>query len=325
VTNDPIDIKLLGGGLNWMPLCTAISRGLGGYYSPLPDGSTISVTTREPGSNCFEAPARIAAGDYHIGVTTPGWVGKLAVEGRAPFTEPLPICALAQFTHDDRLVFAVRRETGITSIRDIKDKRYPLRVSTPMRETRHPAVWCAERVLEQYGFNFDDIESWGGKVLRDRPRYMNLPGYDPVSSEFEAIFDEAIMTRRWRTLTEQYDLRFLPIEDEVLTSLEGLGWERGVVPKGRFRGVDEDVPGVDFSGWLLFCRQDMDEDLAYLTIGAIEEEKNRIDKWFGEGSAMTNRVDMRELARNAPIPLHPGAARYYREKGYLEQPVSAAV
>jgi uncharacterized protein len=314
---EALEVKLVGGGLNWMPLCTRIALGLGGYYSPLPEGSTISVTTREPGSNCFEAPVLVAEGKFHIGVTTPGWVAKLAREGRAPFRAPLPLRALAQFTHDDRLVFAVRRETGITSLRDIKERKYPLRVSTPVRKTNHPAVWCAERVLEEYGFTFDDIEGWGGKVLLDRPRYQNVAGSAPASAEFEAIFDEAIMTRRWVTLTEQYDIRFLSIDDDVIARLEAKGWERGLIPKGRFRGVDADVHGIDFSGWVLFCREDMDEELAYQTIRAIDEEKGRIDGYFGPGSAMTNRVDMSEIARNAPIPLHPGAERYYREQGYL--------
>jgi TRAP-type uncharacterized transport system substrate-binding protein len=315
--NEALEVKLIGGGLNWMPLCTRIALGLGGYYSVLPEGSTVSVTTAEPGSNCFDAPVQVAHGKYHIGVTTPGWVGRLALEGRAPFREPLPLRALAQFTHDDRLVFAVRRETGIASLADIKARRYPLRVSTPIRKTRHPAVWCAERVLEAYGFDFGDIEAWGGELLVDRPRYMNVAGSAPASPAFEAIFDEAIMTKRWVTLTEQYDVRFLPLDEDVIARFVAQGWERGTIAKGRFRGVDAEVPGIDFSGWLLFCREDMDPELAYHTVGAIEEEKDRIDRHFGPGSAMTSLVDMRELGRNVTIPLHPGAEAYYREKGYL--------
>ena len=44
--------------------------------------------------------------------------------------------------------------------------------------------------------------------------------------------------------------------------LEKKGWKRGAIPKGKFRGVDEDVPGIDFSGWWLFCRPDLDEEIA---------------------------------------------------------------
>jgi TRAP-type uncharacterized transport system substrate-binding protein len=314
----PVHVKLLGGGQNWMPLCTRIALGLNGYYSPLPEGSTVSVSTREPGRNCFQAPALVAAGEYDMAITTPAWVGKLAAEGREPFPEPLPICSLACFAHDDRLAFAVRRETGLESIRDIKERKFPLKVSTPLRETRHPGVWGTEKVLAAYGFTLDDIESWGGKILRDRPRSQNVPGATPVSAGFDAIFDEAIMTRRWKAITEQYDIRFLPIEEDIIVSLAREGWSRAVISKGRFPGVFDDVPTVDFSGWYLFCRQDMDEELGYLTIKAIDEQKAAINAWFAEaGSGLTSPVDMRELVHGLPLPLHRGAEAYYREKGYL--------
>jgi TRAP-type uncharacterized transport system substrate-binding protein len=307
---EPLDVKFLGGGQNWL--------GLNGYYSPLPAGSSVSVTTREPGSNCFEAPELVARGDFHIAMTTPFWVGKLATEGLAPYSKKLPLCSLGGFAHQDMLVFAVRRETGITSIADIRDKKYPLRVSTPVRESRHPAVWCAERILEEYGFGLDDIESWGGKVLRDRPRNQKLPGAVPVSDEFEAIFDEAIMTNRWKNLTTKYDLRFLPIDEPILQRLRQQGWQTGVLKKGTFRGVDEDVPGIDFTGWYLFCRQDIDDELAYLTVKAIDGQQHEINALFPDPtSGMTAPVDMRAMCRGLPLPLHPGAERYYREMGYL--------
>lgn len=314
----PLHIRFLGGGQNWMSILTRVSLGLGGYYSVLPEDSSVSVTTREPGSNCFEAPIRVARGEYDMAITTPYWVGNLAVEGREPYTEKLPLCSLAQFAHKDMLVFAVRRETGITSLRDIKDRKYPLKVSTPLRETKHPGVWCAEKVMEEYGFGYDDIESWGGKVLRDRPRNQKLASAKAVSDEFDAVFDEAIMTNRWKNLTTQYNIRFLSIDEEILQRLEKKGWRRGVLPKGTFRGVDEDVQGIDFSGWYMFCRQDMNEEIAYHTVRAIDEQKEMIDAWFPDPtSGMTSPVDMRQLCRNLPLPLHPGAERYYREKGYL--------
>lgn len=314
----PVEVKLLGGGQNWMMLCSRIALGLNGYYSPLPPGSSVSVTTREPGSNCFDGPESIARREFDMAITTPFWVGKLAAEGRTPFTSKLPLCSLAGFAHQDMLVFAVRRETGITSLAEIRDRKYPLKVSTPLRETRHPAVWCAEKVLVEYGFSLDDIEAWGGKVLRDRPRNQKLPGAMPVSDEFEAIFDEAIMTNRWKSLTSKYDLRFLSIDEDVLRRLEAQGWTRGVLPKGRFPGVEQDVPGIDFSGWYLFCRQDLDEELAYLTIRAIDEQQHEINRLFPDPtSGMTANVDMRALCRGLPLSLHPGAERYYREKGYL--------
>ncbi len=314
----PVDVKLLGGGQNWMMICSRIALGLDGYYSELPPGSTVSVTTRDPGRNCFDAPELVASGQYHMAISTPGWVGRLAAHGEKPFRDRLPLCSLALFPHDDRLAFAVKRDTGLQSIGEIKERRYPLRVSTPPRESRHPGVWGAEQVLEEYGFTFEDIESWGGKVLRDRPRNQNLPGTAPVTPQFDALFDEAIMTRRWKTITEQYDINFLPVEEDVLESLVKKGWDRGVISKGRLRGVEKDIPAVDFSGWWFFCRNDMDGELAYLTIKAIDEQKSFINEMFKDPySGMSGEIVMDKIGRDVPVPLHPGAEVYYREKGYL--------
>ena len=104
-----IDVKILGGGQNWIGLGGKIALGLDGYYSRLPKGSTVSVTTADPGMLCLEGVKWVAEWRFHIGITTPGWFVKLAVEGKAPFDQPLPLKMLAIFPHDDRMAFAVRR------------------------------------------------------------------------------------------------------------------------------------------------------------------------------------------------------------------------
>lgn len=312
-----MEFKFLGSGVNWMPLCGQLALWLAGYYSVLPAGSRASVTATEPGGTIFDGPRLVADGEFHVAITTPTWVGGLAVAGLPPFDRPLPLRALANFPHNDRMVFAVRSETGIKSFHDIKERKYPLRISTPMRESRHPAVWCAEEIVQAYGFSFDDIESWGGKILRDRPRMLSGGGA-PAAEEFDAVFDEAIMTLRWKRLTEQYDINFLPVDEPVIAAMEKKGWRRGHLAKGLFRGVDQDVPTFDFSGWLMFCAQDLPDDLAYFTIMAIDEQKEAINRSLDRpGSGLTGKIDMRQLAADLPLPLHPGAERYYREKGYL--------
>lgn len=315
---DALDVKILGCGGNWVNLGGLIALGLNGYYSPLPKGSTVSITTGDPGPTCLAAPRLIGEGKFHMGISTPNWYGRLAYEGKDPFDKPLPIRTLAVFPHDDRLAFAVRRETGLRRISDIREKKYPLKFSTPSREMHHPAGWVTEAILNEYDITYEDIESWGGKLLQDRPRNQNHPDAKPVSDEFDAVFDEALMTRRWNKLTEQNDLVFLPVDDAVIDTMVGRGMVRGAIDRGRFRGVEEDVPTIDFSGWLLMCHADIPDELAYLTIGAIEQQKEAIEDRFPPPfSGMTGKLDFSRMAGDALIPLHPGAEKYYREKGYL--------
>jgi hypothetical protein len=316
---DAREVRFFGAGQNWLPLSGCIAVGLSGYYSPLPAGSSVSVTSQEPGSAIFNGPALVGAGTFDMGITTPSWVARLAVNGQQPFRKPIALRALATFAHDDRLVFAVRRETGVKSLSQVAEDKVPLRISTPLRETRHAGVWCAERVAELHGFTFDDITAWGGEILRDRPKIVDVrPGMVAINPAFTAIFDEAIMTRRWPAIAREYDLRYLAIEDGPRETLKEWGWPVGVIEAGRLPGVDRDVAAVDFSGWILYCREDLDDELAYLTIQAIDEQQFSINEWFSTPTmGMTSPVDMNRLGRDPAIPLHAGAERYYQEKGYL--------
>jgi uncharacterized protein len=302
-----------------MPLCSCIALGMGNYDSPLPTGSKVSVTTLDPGRSIFTGPELVAAGAYDFAITTPTWVASAAVEGRAPFTSPLALRSIARFAHDDRMVMAVRRETGLTSIPEILERRYPLRISTPVRESRHVGVWLPEQILKLYGFDYDDIISWGGALLRDRPKLVDVePGMVPINPTFDAIFDEAIMTRRWPAIADAYDLTFLSIDEDVLAEAVRRGWPSAVLPRGLFRGVDADVQTIDMSGWLLYCHEDCDPDLAYLTAQALHERVGMINQWFSRPSmGLTSPVAIDEVAVDLPVPLHPGAERYYREHGFM--------
>jgi uncharacterized protein len=316
----PFEVKFLGAGQNWMPLSSCIALGMGSYRSPLPKGSRVSVTTQDPGASIFDGPIKVAAGEYHFGITTPDWVAALAVEGLEPFDTPIPLRAVARFPHDDRMVLAVKKETGITSISQIGERKYPLRISTPVRETRHCGVWFPEQILKLYGFDFDDILSWGGELLNDRPKRLDVveAGAAPIDPTFDAIFDEAIMTPRWPTLAEAYDLTFLSIDEDILAEAAALGMRPATLDRGIFRGVDEDVRTLDLSGWLLYCHEDCDPDLVYLTAQALDERVGMINQWFSRPTmGMTSTLAIEDVAKDLPIPLHAGAEKYYRENGYI--------
>ncbi len=322
----PVHLRILAPGANWIKVGSLIALGLDGYYSKLPKGSTVAVVTGDPGPSCTDAPRLVAEGQYDMAITTPAWYGQMAGEGRGLFDHALPLRALAVLPHDDRLVIAVREETGITSLRELVARRLPLRVSTPAPEMRHPAGIMADYVLRAYGASLADIERWGGQILRDRPRNQNHPDAAPVDPSFDVILDEAIMTRRWQRIFSQYRMRVLPIDEEVLDEFVSWGARRGVIPAGRLPGLTEDIPTLDFSGWLLFCRADLPYEIAYLTIQAIEEQHEAIEALFQDPFAgLTGPIDLTCICRDIGLPLHPGAESYYRERGYLGSSSTASV
>src|SRR5437879_4059341 len=106
-----------------------------------------------------------------------------------------------------------------------------------------------------------------GSSCNDAPRQVAEGNYHLALTP--PIFDEAIMTPRWPRIFNQYRMRVLPIDDDVLSDFEGRGYWRGSIAAGRLPGLQHDVPTIDFSGWLLFCREDFPEEWAALAIEAL--------------------------------------------------------
>jgi TRAP transporter TAXI family solute receptor len=85
------------------------------------------------------------------------------------------------------------------------------------------------------------------------------------------------------------------------------------VPAGTYKGNDSDVPTVSVMA-MLAARQDLENDIVYAIIDAmyadIDQLRKAQDK-FKDISMETGLVGM-------SIPLHPGAAKYFKEKGILK-------
>uniref|UniRef100_A0A7C3AMR4 sn-glycerol-3-phosphate-binding periplasmic protein UgpB n=1 Tax=Thermorudis sp. TaxID=1969470 RepID=A0A7C3AMR4_9BACT len=133
-------------------------------------------------------------------MTTPLWYAGAAFAGKWDFGVGLNVLAIASFPHDDRLAFAVREETGLRSLRDLRERQYPLRVAIPASRQLHPAGVVAEEVLAQYGVTLRDIEAWGGQVVDPNDTKRCLLGEDKAQAALEWVrklmWDDKAMAQR---------------------------------------------------------------------------------------------------------------------------------
>jgi uncharacterized protein len=243
----------------------------------------------------------------------------LAYRGKGPFRKRLPLRTIAVFPSYDVMGFAVHESTGISSFSEIKKQRFPLRLSTgrvPQNaRNANTTMFTVGAVLEAAGFTLADVRKWGGKIqtVRRPSDPARLAAIE--NAKANAIFDEGI--KSWGQAALDHGFRFLPLEPAVLKRLVAMGYRATVVPKSRFSGMAEDVSTIDFSGWPMAVRADMPDDVAYALCEAIERRKELIPTDNYEA------LDIAQLCSNdeeAPydVPLHPGAARFYRERGYLK-------
>ena len=114
-------------------------------------------------------------------------------------------------------------------------------------------------------------------------------------------------------VAEAYAIRFLDIDDGALSRIRARHpfFKRAIIPGGTYKGQATDVRAVAVDN-LLLCRDDLPTELVY-----------RLTKAFYEGlPALTARhasahyIDA-DNGIATPIPLHEGAARYYRERELL--------
>lgn len=94
----------------------------------------------------------------------------------------------------------------------------------------------------------------------------------------------------------------------------GLGlWTRHVIRTGTYPALDQDVDTIA-TPTILAVRADVDEDAVYRITKAIFENLQflrLIHEAFSETSLDAALISL-------PVPLHPGAARYYREVGIAD-------
>jgi TRAP-type uncharacterized transport system substrate-binding protein len=326
----PVEIRFLTAGANWLKVGSMLGLGLTGYFSPLPKGSTVSIHTGHPGEMCIQGPGLVNEGLYHFAITTPPWLAHTAADGRGAYgfaEKPIRLRSLCTFPHFDQLALAVRKDLGITSVRQLKDQKVPLRISTAPIHLGHPVGWVLDVVLAEYDMKIEDFEKWGGSVTSgDRqPDFMQqVPegSRDRVSTmrsgHLNAVFDEALMTRPWKDIADTVDLTFLPIDRDVLDAVERkYGIRSAVIPKGSLRGVDSDLPTIDFAGWILYCHQHLPDDLVFMTLRGLDDQRKQIESLFQPGQGLTGTLDLRNMWQDVDLPLHPGAERYYKSKGYM--------
>jgi TRAP-type uncharacterized transport system substrate-binding protein len=94
-----------------------------------------------------------------------------------------------------------------------------------------------------------------------------------------------------------------------------LGWRRVLLPKSRYPRLAEDHECLDYSGWPLYTRESLPDEMAYKVCAAIAA---RADEIAWEERSFTGLNQIGEETEETPrdVPLHPGAARWYRDQGY---------
>jgi len=203
---------------------------------------------------------------------------------------------------------AVPKSSKIQTVADLKDKRIvPGKVG-------FSGTVIAEQVLKAYDITFDSIKKNGGMV--------NYVGYSDSAALMKDGHSDCYMAVTSCPQSTIIDLnfrpgvRFLPVDPEHMQKILKMepGLMEAAVPKGAYKGLESDVPAVG-TVTAIVIHKDVSDDLAYNIVKTLYA--NWPDLAEVKKKAIEDSKPEKALL-GARIPVHPGAMRYYKEKGYVK-------
>jgi TRAP transporter TAXI family solute receptor len=200
----------------------------------------------------------------------------------------------------NNLYVLVRADSRFRSIKDLKGRRVGVILPGTSGE------FSTRILLSAHGMGYADVQPIFESTFSLVPKLG--------SGELDAVFSaNPVMLSAARDLSERVPLRLLPIGRPVINQLRGSYpfLKPVTVAAKQLKGQDEATETLG-SEWLLVCRSDLSEDLVYQLTREFFAQLPAMARQHGEAALIDP-----EQAPATPIPLHPGAARYYREREVL--------
>jgi TRAP transporter TAXI family solute receptor len=307
-----IVIFIFSASLVWAQKTVRLSiatGGTGGVYYPLGGGmanviskyipyteATAEVTTASV-DNC----RLVGAGKAELALimADTGWD---AYQGRAQFKEKVPLRTVAVLYPNNMHIVTLEGK-GIEKVTDLKGKR--VSTGAPGSGTEVMAL----RVIEAFGL--DPTKD----MARDKLG---------VSESAGALKDRKIDAFFWvgglptaaitdLGATPGIKMKLIGHVDALPKMRETYGpiYVKGVIPAKTYPGQEVDVP-ITVVWNLLVCHENMNGDIAYNIVKTIFDHKPELITVHSEAKNITLEP---QATGGSPIPFHPGAIRYFAEKG----------
>ncbi len=289
-------------GSSWYRIGAAIAERANQGF----DGHPISTL---PGAGGVSNPARVGLVPGDLGMAFLPFM-RAAHRGDPPFQRAFPDLRHVATLTQNKFHVIVSEGSPLTSLDDIRTGRLSVRIGTGPPGSGEE--FLLRESLRGYGMSYDDIRDWGGRLDlmgsvertdQFRDHHMDLIIFN--INEPASIVTQLMLTR---------PTRFLSISDEVRRELER-GWRVKVldIPANTYPGQTEAVGTVGLV-FGIFTTAEVSEDIVYHLTRTIAEDKDYLETVHPGFRSW----EPRDMVENADVPTHPGALRYYAERGWID-------
>jgi TRAP transporter TAXI family solute receptor len=296
---DAADIRMAIGtastGGTWYPLggglANIINKNVKGYYAAAhPSGASI------------ENIRAISKKQDAIALSMPDTAFQ-AYKGLEAFTnKPVKELRGLMSTYPIDIQFFTLAGSGIEKIGDLKGKK--VAVGAPGSGTEAMARY----VLNVYGLTYNDIDEQflSATETTEALKDGNIDaGIVTLGTPAPALID----------LATQRDIRFLDIDPVTADKInkEFPAYFSTIIPAGTYKGQTQPHHTLSWMG-IFVVHQDMSDQLAYDIVKAVFEHKEELYAIHAQFKGITPE----NAVKGMPIPFHPGAENYFREKGLIK-------
>ncbi len=194
----------------------------------------------------------------------------------------------------------VPANSSIRSIRDFRGKRVSVGAAGSGGEID------ARLILEHYGITYKDIKPY---FLREK---------DAVAALKDGTIDALIATHPLKSaafldLTTSFNVRMISLTDDSLYKKFPF-FTKSVIPPGTYRGVDYPVTTASIVVFMYTTtKAGFSTDDIYKLLTVIFDNR---DEWKDAHAAVNRSVKLENALKGAAIPLHPGAIKFFKERGF---------
>ena len=218
----------------------------------------------------------------------------------AGFKAPLSKLRAIAGTYPNYIQIVASKESGIKTLADLKGKT--ISVGAPKSGTE----LNARAIFKAAGLSYEDMA-----------KVEFLPYAESVELIKNRQLDATLQSSGLgmaaiRDLAATLPITFVSVPAEVTAKIGNAAYQPASIPAGTYDGQDADVPTVAITN-ILVSHDGVSEEVAYQMTKLMFENLERL----GNAHSAAKDIKLESAAKNLPIPLHPGAERYYKEVGAL--------
>jgi hypothetical protein len=274
----------------------------------LPSGSVIDILPYAGGVGNMNL---VSKGDAELGMGFPV-TGKWAMEGQMAYDKKMPNLRGLVGGFDEYFIGIVAtKKSKITALEDIAKKKLPIHLVTVTKGSL--GEFANRQIMEALGAPYKTIESFGGKVTHTSFGVITKMLVDGQADVFMQV-----VTAGHPAMTEiaiTADVVFLGLSDEVIKKLSAFGWGPATLPANTFKGQTAPVPTIGTTTSLI-ATDKLPNEVAYAVTKALCENRETLAKGHAGLKPFNPQVGWKP--ENLGLPLHPGAEKYFKEKGWLK-------